>query len=287
MTKFLTRKSDKQVFPVKGKDISPKASINPQVVSNPKPQKFKITKKEKFDKIGMIIAYESGELSDKDTLKLFQHLVDTGEVWHLQGHYGRVANDLLQQGLIKPPKKKTKQNTTDYYGHKINFEKYPKKDDIDRDGVKNKDDCEPLNPKKHQAALFAPAAGVEKVQKKIHDTAIRLLKQREQNLENKRLQQLKKLEETKERLNEKKAIQQTKLAKKQQKQAIIDEIKAEKQQIKNLKKANVEAKKRLFAASPTGRVISHSAEAIEKTQKFFKKPSTKKAMRKLDKLLGG
>lgn len=47
-----------------------------------------------------IIAYESGELDDDSTINMFQELVDSGMAWQLQGHYGRVANELLEMGLI-------------------------------------------------------------------------------------------------------------------------------------------------------------------------------------------
>ncbi len=53
-----------------------------------------------MNKIDMIIAYESGELNDKDTLKLFAGLVKTEQVWSLQGCYGRTASALIQDGWI-------------------------------------------------------------------------------------------------------------------------------------------------------------------------------------------
>jgi len=53
-----------------------------------------------YDQLGAIMAYESGDLDEADTLVLFQHLVDSGMAWQLQGSYGRMAHSLLEQGLI-------------------------------------------------------------------------------------------------------------------------------------------------------------------------------------------
>ena len=47
-----------------------------------------------------IIAYESGELDQDETIDLFQHLLDTGIIHHLQGSYQRATASLLNQGLI-------------------------------------------------------------------------------------------------------------------------------------------------------------------------------------------
>lgn len=57
--------------------------------------------KEKFDEIGAIISFEQGELNDEGVIELFQHLVDNGHAWQLQGSYGRTANDLIEAGLIQ------------------------------------------------------------------------------------------------------------------------------------------------------------------------------------------
>jgi hypothetical protein len=51
------------------------------------------------DKLG---AYEKGELSDEETLRLFQELVDTGHLWRLGENYARAAALLVEAGLIKP-----------------------------------------------------------------------------------------------------------------------------------------------------------------------------------------
>lgn len=56
-----------------------------------------------YDHVGQIIAYESGELDREETIELFQHLVDTGMAWSLQGHYGRTAQALIEAGEVTRP----------------------------------------------------------------------------------------------------------------------------------------------------------------------------------------
>jgi hypothetical protein len=53
------------------------------------------------EKIDLIIAYEQGDLDETEALELFQELVNTGEAWTLQGHYGRTAKALIEAGYIK------------------------------------------------------------------------------------------------------------------------------------------------------------------------------------------
>ena len=53
-----------------------------------------------YDVIGAIIAYENGDLDDTEIIELFQHLVDTGLAWSLQGSYGRMAATLIQAGDV-------------------------------------------------------------------------------------------------------------------------------------------------------------------------------------------
>ena len=38
-----------------------------------------------YDQLSAIIAYEQGDLDQDATVELFQHLVDTGLAWQLQG----------------------------------------------------------------------------------------------------------------------------------------------------------------------------------------------------------
>lgn len=52
------------------------------------------------DTLNRIMAFESGELDDDETIELFQELVDTGLAWTLQGAYGRSATRLIEAGLV-------------------------------------------------------------------------------------------------------------------------------------------------------------------------------------------
>jgi len=53
-----------------------------------------------YDRTSAIIAYETGELELDGVVELFQHLVDTGLAWQLQGSYGRTAVALIEAGLV-------------------------------------------------------------------------------------------------------------------------------------------------------------------------------------------
>ena len=54
-----------------------------------------------MDQVDKIMAYEAGELDEEQTVELFQELVNSGLVWQLQGHYGRMATALIEKGLVK------------------------------------------------------------------------------------------------------------------------------------------------------------------------------------------
>jgi hypothetical protein len=54
---------------------------------------------ERRDQLGRMIAWESGDLDEDATVELFQELIDSGQVWALQGAYGRMAQALINNGL--------------------------------------------------------------------------------------------------------------------------------------------------------------------------------------------
>lgn len=51
--------------------------------------------------VDKMMDYESGALSEQDTIRFFQELVDKGMAFILQGSYGRTASALIQAGLVK------------------------------------------------------------------------------------------------------------------------------------------------------------------------------------------
>lgn len=40
------------------------------------------------------------DATEDERIALYQHLVDTGMAWKLEGHVGRTAMDLIEQGVI-------------------------------------------------------------------------------------------------------------------------------------------------------------------------------------------
>lgn len=54
-----------------------------------------------MDQVDQIIAYEQGDLSDDETIALFQDLINSGLAYQLQGSYGRTANALIEAGYCE------------------------------------------------------------------------------------------------------------------------------------------------------------------------------------------
>ena len=69
-----------------------------------------------FHAIEICEGFGEGEGASQDEAHAaWQYLIDTGRCWHLQGWYGRTANDLIEQGLCKA----AKVDHTDYYGNLV------------------------------------------------------------------------------------------------------------------------------------------------------------------------
>jgi hypothetical protein len=49
----------------------------------------------------IMIAERIEDASPDEQIKAWQMLVDTGLAWQLQGWFGKTANQLIQQGIIK------------------------------------------------------------------------------------------------------------------------------------------------------------------------------------------
>ena len=49
--------------------------------------------------VDKIIQYESGNMTDEEMISFFQELIDSGMAWQLQGHYGRTASFLIEEGV--------------------------------------------------------------------------------------------------------------------------------------------------------------------------------------------
>lgn len=52
--------------------------------------------------LDLIFAYENGDLTEQQTLHLFGHLIKSGMIRGLQGHYQRTARFLIDQQYVSP-----------------------------------------------------------------------------------------------------------------------------------------------------------------------------------------
>lgn len=61
-----------------------------------------------MDTVDLIMKYEQGDMTTDEIVEFYQHLVDTGTIRGLQGHYQRAASKMIQAGLITVPTEKGK-----------------------------------------------------------------------------------------------------------------------------------------------------------------------------------
>ncbi len=53
-----------------------------------------------MDTVDLMIRYECGELVFSEQVQLFAELIKSGQVWNLQGSYGRIARYYIDADLI-------------------------------------------------------------------------------------------------------------------------------------------------------------------------------------------
>jgi hypothetical protein len=53
--------------------------------------------------VDMLMKYEQDDLTTDEIIDLFQHLINTGLIYNMQGHYQRNASKMIQAGLIILP----------------------------------------------------------------------------------------------------------------------------------------------------------------------------------------
>ena len=56
-------------------------------------------KKNSAIEVAMFMDYESGNMTDEETIVFFQRLINNGTCWELQGHYGRMAAYFIKKGV--------------------------------------------------------------------------------------------------------------------------------------------------------------------------------------------
>ena len=69
----------------------------------------------KRDIVTLMMDFENGDLDQQQTIDLFQQLIDSGTVWHLQGCYGRMASELIRNGYCQLGK----ESHQDAYGNTV------------------------------------------------------------------------------------------------------------------------------------------------------------------------
>lgn len=55
-----------------------------------------------YDACAAIEGFDGEEHTEEEIIEAFQHLINTGSAWTLQGFYGRTAASLINSGACHP-----------------------------------------------------------------------------------------------------------------------------------------------------------------------------------------
>ena len=61
-----------------------------------------------FDAVGIAEGFIEAD-SQEQVIEAWQHLIDTGLAWKLQGWFGRTAAALIEQGVVLPANRSTQE----------------------------------------------------------------------------------------------------------------------------------------------------------------------------------
>lgn len=69
----------------------------------------------KRDMVTQMMDFENCDLDEQQTIELFQQLIDSRTVWHLQGFYGQMASELIRNGCCQL----SEESQQDAYGNTV------------------------------------------------------------------------------------------------------------------------------------------------------------------------
>ena len=68
-----------------------------------------------YDACANVEGFADHDVTQEEAQASWQYLLDTGQCWTLQGWYGRTVTQLLEDGLLLPPK----EDRVDHYGNVV------------------------------------------------------------------------------------------------------------------------------------------------------------------------
>lgn len=57
---------------------------------------------DQYTAVGLVEGFVDAE-SEEQVIEAWQYLIDTGLAWHLQGCFGRIARNLINEGICTAP----------------------------------------------------------------------------------------------------------------------------------------------------------------------------------------